>query len=252
MNKIITVIFFIFVLYSCTTSKNYLSKKNTRNDLKNIEKINKSSPVINIIIDSIDENNFLSNGNWGDMASLLSNRYFQKRLLSDLQNTTVLNDNTLKFSFYSESDAIKNHVKKNWIINLKIIKLDEPVIHVLYSSNSEIIQSLALNTTQSVDASFGTPAPNPIYNYTTVQNSSNTYSIYINTLIELHIKNGLTGKNLKIIKMKGIYEWHQTIANTPYPNGVLKPGPEDIFKKLYSKLYPKIESNLNRVINSQE
>ncbi len=78
--------------------------------------------VINIVIDSLQDNSYFANSEWGQEGYDLSNEFFQKKLKTDLENASL--NSEYPIAFYSATEARENIIRKDWIISLDLIRMD--------------------------------------------------------------------------------------------------------------------------------
>lgn len=204
---------------------------------------------------------------WGDEGYSFSNKYFQEGIINEFKNLAT--QKNYNFQFYTEAEANRNHVQPNIIINLKLVYLDKPYIHLRNSSKSSMQQDFAENTVYPKDqfTNIGLRPPgnnsaNTYYTYTTVIGNESDYSIYIKGSFELNIKNVTTGK-ISSKKISGTYEWSQETHpkyifykdgkeeynKTSLPAEYSKPRLTEILYKLYSKIYPQVKNEIDVTLN---
>jgi hypothetical protein len=78
----------LLILISADIPKFNLSEKNKFGSFKSsIRKIKVGDAgIINIVIDSLDDNDLLKSNVWGDEGYAFSNKYFQKRIINEFKN----------------------------------------------------------------------------------------------------------------------------------------------------------------------
>ena len=213
--------------------------------------------VINVIIDPLADNGFLSKNGMDSNAYKFSDEYFQNKLLLDLQDATTVNDYPIKF--YTKVDAEKNNLRKDWIVSLSFIKINDPKIHSLSSSFPLSTQSFADQGPVSKDLLLGYTAARPVYEVTgAIQTNASTF-ITIKANVKVYIKEVITGKSLSFKTINGKYGWSKStegyygdskagigkdLSLYAYSDDSEFQNLNSILEKLYLQIYPLIKTDI--------
>ncbi len=218
--------------------------------------------VINVVIDSLRDNAFFLKSSWGKAGYDLSNEYFQQKLITDLQNTLIRGDYPARF--YTQEDARKNNIRVDWVVNLKLVKINIPVVRTVSSTTRSATEVFASASARSNDAVTGYVPDQPIYNTATAFITSSQSSISVRAVLEVNVRDAATGKNVSSKAVKEKYEWfHDEYGYTGdsragigtnlslYSSNVYSGTPQmrEIIAKLYSKIYSQIKDNISVALN---
>jgi hypothetical protein len=213
--------------------------------------------VINIVIDSLNDNSYFASSKWGEPGYDLSNEFFQKKLKADLENASL--NNKYPIVFYIKDEAQKSNVRIDWLVTLNLIDLN-----ITSPKNSSFTipsysnQTFAENTVHSTDNSFG-PVEQPpyrIYNYTSgnITTVSTDFLGSTKMKISVGIKNVTTERDIILKTFKAKIQLHQD--DEYYDNGLApvqfsnlnNPQEQElaaILKSIYTRIYSQVKDNIS-------
>ena len=232
--------------------------------------------VINVIIDSLNDNDYFINSNLGKKGYYLYNEVFQENLKTDLQDDFL--NSKYPVAFYAKNEANQNNIRIDWILDLKLLRMDingstgnvpDQPLPPLGSRENNLVtyirpgSGIISGPDPQPAATFGADAvfnyPQPIaavsyrnYNYT-IDNSSAKGILLMNIKDEKTLED----ISLKILKAK----YHLQYTNNRYANDNRKltqhlssynASEQHLYiliQNLYDKIYPQIKNNINEALN---
>ncbi len=212
--------------------------------------------VINIVIDSLQDNSYFANSEWGQEGYDLSNEFFQKKLKTDLENASL--NSEYPIAFYTKEQAQKSNLRVDWLISLNLIDLNISKEHTTSYTIPQISnQTLAENTIYGSDGfsrydsyvSKSIYAQAPADNITLHPNFGGSAKVKIS----FSIKNMAKDKNLNFKTFSSKVQLNET--DEYYNDGLAKTyfsdlsDPEELalakaLENIYTKMYPQIKDNV--------
>ncbi len=201
--------------------------------------------VVDVVINTVQDNSYFFNSGWGNTGYNYSNEYFQQTLIRELNN----NSNRYPARFFTEWEARRDNVKPDWVIDLRLRNMDIPFpLTNTYSRN-------ASSQVQSGTDSSGKAI------YTTVYATINItrMSFTARAEMEVNIKDVISGKNISYRSFRDDYRWEQERGTFTGDSRALSardwqlingnnygaPRKEEVLNELYRKIYPQVKNNIS-------
>ncbi|HVZ98078.1 MAG TPA: hypothetical protein VG847_14450 [Chitinophagaceae bacterium] len=236
MKKIILPLFILFAANTLSFPMHLPKAQKTANNNIIVE--------INFYADS---SYFLKAGH--DTASLtLAHQIFGDQLTYNLDNDFA--NSRYNVSFYTASEIAKYRLKPDIIVDVSMLSLGVPVLKSSGYSISQPVQNFAENTVYNVN-SFGggyngTSGPpgalGPYYTYGTATLSQHLHSLHADATFSSLLTNTHSNTTISSEKIKTKFDSYQTGSGDETVNSAT----ENIFEKLYKRLYSKIKTEVTK------
>jgi hypothetical protein len=206
--------------------------------------------VVDVVINKVDDNRYFVNNPVGVAGYDFTNDYFQKKIVNELGADK--NNRTYAARFYTDTEAKRNRVDAEWIIDLKLrnINMPQPTTSSTHRERNALVQN-------GTDSS-GKPAYKTVY--ATLNINKSVYTAHVD--MDLFIKDISGSKTISSRSFPSDYQWQEenatyngdsrALTNEDWDlikNGAKKPKTEDVLGELYKQIYPQV---LNTIKKSAE
>ena len=205
------------------------------------------SAVVNVVINSVQDNSYFSNNNFGSYGYNYSNQYFQQTLITDLQN--LASNNLYAARFYTDANIRQDNIQPDWVVDLRLRNMDIPRPRTTNYNR---------NASAQVQAGKDTSGK-PVYQTVYATINITRYSFIARATMEVNITDLANGKNISYRSFDADYNWQEERASYTGDSRALSnndlaiinnknynsPRKEDVLQELYRKLYPQVKNNIS-------
>lgn len=206
-----------------------------------------ASGTVDVVINPVQDNSFFNTRGFGGFGRRYSEQYFQQNLIHDLSGYE-----NIPAKFYSQQDARNREIEADWVIDLKLLRLEQPRPTVSTYQNP-VSKSIQIGTDT---------AGKPVYqtvNATMVTTRTN-YSAIAD--LEMSLIDVLENRNTMQRNFKEEYTWYEDRVNFQGDRRALgnkewdminqseqrPPQKEEILTQLYKQIYPRLLSQIRKAV----
>lgn len=206
--------------------------------------------IVNVVINSVQDNSYFFNSGWGNYGTTYSNEYFQQSLVRDLGGE---NSSRYPARFYSDWQARRNDVQTDWEVNLTLRNMNIPRPQTnTYSRN--VSKQVENGRDTSGKVKYKTV-------YATINIARQSFTARAD--MEINITDLNTRKNIIYNTFREDYRWEEEHATYSGDSRALGPNDwaiinnssfneprrEDILNELYRKIYPQVKNRIIYAVN---
>ncbi|MEX1202769.1 MAG: hypothetical protein WEA59_05975 [Ferruginibacter sp.] len=246
-------------------AQSYLQKQgrdNAKKAYSNFKKADKYSPnykdvkikinqayenaIVNVVINSIEDDRYFFNSGWGSAGLNYSNDYFQRSLVRDLTNNN--SNNKYAARFYSDWETGRDNIEIDWTVNLRLRNVDIP---------QPTRNTFRRERSKQIETGKDT-AGKPIFQTIRATVNVTRMSFTATAQMDVLIKDIETPKTVSNRTFRETYRWEEEsgtytgdqralsdedwniINNRNFSN----PRREDILEELFRRIYPQVLNNI--------
>ncbi len=204
------------------------------------------SAIVDVLINPLEDNSFFYNSGLGNVGNTISNQFFQKDLLRDLNG---INKNRYPARFYADWEARRDNIRPDWIVDLIIRNIEIP-----YPMNNNYSRKASSRIQEGTDTSG-----NPVYRtvYATVNITSSSFTARAE--MDVIITDVVTGKRINSRNTRDDYRWQEERATYSGDSRALNvrdweminngrgygiPQKDLVLNELFKKIYPQVKNNI--------
>lgn len=204
------------------------------------------SAIVDVLVNPLQDNSFFYNSGLGNIGNNISNQFFQKDLVRDLNG---INKSRYPARFYTDWEARRDNIQPDWIVDLFIRNIDIP-----YPMNNNYSRKSSARVQEGTDTSG-----NPVYRtvYATVNISSSSFTA--KATIDLNITDRVTGGKINSRSVSDEYRWQEERATYNGDSRALSardweminngrgygiPQKDLVLNELFKKIYPLVKNNI--------
>lgn len=203
--------------------------------------------IVDVVINSVQDNSFFSNNGWGNSWNSYSNDYFQRALVRDLDYNSSNNRNYAA-RFYSDWEVRNKNIDVDWEVNLILRNMDIP---------QPSRYSYRQNRSSKIEIGKDT-AGRPVYQTVNATVNLTRYSFTAYANMDVQIKDLVTPKTISTRSFRDDYRWQEergtysgdsrALTNSDWEainnRNYQEPRREQIVEELYRKLYNQILNHI--------
>jgi hypothetical protein len=203
--------------------------------------------TIDVVINPVQDNSFFNIRGFGMFGNRYSDQYFQQNLIHDLSGNT-----NIPAKFYSQRDARNIEIEADWVIELRLLRLELPR-PTLSTFQNQVNKSIQIGTDT---------AGNPVYQNVsaTILTTRTNYSAIAD--LEMKLIDITENKNDMQRSFKEEYGWFEDRVTYQGDRRALgnqewdrinqseqrPPQKEEILVQLYKQIYPRLLTQIRRAV----
>ncbi len=204
------------------------------------------SAIVDVIVNPLQDNSFFYNSGLGNIGNNISNQFFQKDLVRDLNG---INKNRYPARFYSDWEARRDNIQPDWVVDLIIRNIEIP-----YPVNNNYSRKASAQVQEGTDTS-GKPVYRTVYANVNITSSSFT----ARASMDVYITDVATGKKINSRNVSDDYRWQEERATYSGDSRALNardweminngrgygiPQKDLVLNELFKKIYPQVKNNI--------
>ena len=204
------------------------------------------SAIVDVLVNPLQDNSFFYNSGLGNIGNNISNQFFQKDLVRDLNG---INKNRYPARFYTDWEARRDNIQPDWLVDMVIRNIDIP-----YPMNNNYSRKASAQVQEGTDTSG-----NPVYRtvYATVNITSSSFTARAD--IDVNITDVASGKKINSRNVRDDYRWQEERATYNGDSRALSardweminngrgygiPQKDFVLNELFKKIYPQVKNNI--------
>ena len=203
--------------------------------------------TIDVVINPVQDNSFFNIRGFNGFGNRYSDQYFQQNLINDLSGNT-----NVPAKFYTQQDAKIKQIDADWIIELKLVRLELPK-PTLSTSQNQVNKSIQIGTDTAGKPVFQTVSA-------TLLSTRTNYSAIAD--LDMKIVDVTENKNGLQRNFKEEYGWfsenvtfqgdRRALGNQDWDrinqSEQRIPQKEEILVQLYKQIYPRLLTQIRRAV----
>lgn len=204
------------------------------------------SAIVDVLVNPLQDNSFFYNSGLGNIGNNISNQFFQKDLIRDLNG---INKNRYPARFYTDWEARRDNIQPDWVVDMVIRNIDIP-----YPMNNNYSRKASSQIQEGTDTSG-----NPVYRtvYATVNITSSSFTARAD--LDVNITDVASGKKINSRNVRDDYRWQEERATYNGDSRALSardweminngrgygiPQKDFVLNELFKKIYPQVKNNI--------